>query len=56
MLSDILIFVEPYVQNLPFANADAGVAALMCLVAIVSAKVVQLALGVDAPLVDGKET
>ena len=40
-------------QNFPFATGDADVAALMALVAIVAAEIVQAARGVDADLVDG---
>ena len=42
-------------QNLPVTYADAGVAALMALVAIVTAEVVQLTLRVNGHFIDRKE-
>jgi hypothetical protein len=43
------------VQNLPIANADAGVAALMTLVAIMTSKKLHLPLMVDSDFIDRKE-
>ena len=43
-------------QYLPIADADAGVAALMTLVAIVAAEVMHIALFVDGDLINGKKT
>ena len=43
-------------QDLPVTYADAGMAALMALVAIVTAEVLHLPLMVDSHFIDGKET
>lgn len=42
-------------QNLPVTYADAGVAALMALVTIMTAKILHLTLSVNGHFVDGKE-
>ena len=42
-------------QNLPVAYADAGVTALVALVAIMTAMVLHLSLLVDSHFIDGKE-
>ena len=42
-------------QNLPVTYADTGMAALMALVAIVTAEVLHLPLLVDSDFIDGKE-
>ena len=46
MSSALFIFVELDMQNLPVAYADAGVAALVALIAIVTAKVLHLTLSI----------
>ena len=51
----LLIFVEPDVQNLPIAYADTGMAALMALITIMTAKVLHLTLMVDSHFINGKE-
>ena len=43
-------------QNLPVTYADTGVAALMALVAIMTAKVLHLALMVDSHFINGKKS
>ena len=43
-------------QYFPIAYADAGVTALMTLVAIVAAEVMHIALFVDGDLINGKKT
>ena len=43
-------------QNLPVTYADAGVAALMALVAIMTAKILNLPLSVDSHFINGKKT
>ena len=55
MSSALFIFVELDMQNLPVAYADAGVTALMALVAIVTAKVLHLTLSIDSDFINGKE-
>ena len=52
----LLVFVELDMKNLPVAYTDAGVTALMALVAIVTAKVLHLALLVDSNFIDGKKS
>ena len=51
----LLVFVELNVQYLPVTYANAGVTALVALVAIVTAKVLHLALMVDSHFINGKE-
>ena len=48
LVVQLLVFVELNMQNLPVTHADAGVAALVALVAIVTAKVLHLPLLVDS--------
>ena len=43
-------------ENLPFSNANAGMAALMTLVAIMTTKVLYFALMVNSDFIDRKET
>ena len=43
-------------QNLPIVNADAGMAPLMTLVAVMTAKELYLPLMVDSDFINGKET
>ena len=51
----LFVFVELNVQNLPITHADAGVAALMTLVAIMTSKKLHLSLLVDGDFIDRKE-
>ena len=44
----LFVFVELDVENLPFSNADAGMAALMTLIAIMTAKILYLTLMVES--------
>ena len=52
---DLFEFVELDVQNHPLTHADAGMPALMALVAIVTAKEVHLPLMVDRDFINRKE-
>ena len=51
----LLIFVKFDVEQFPFADANAGVAALMGLVAIVTAQILHRAARVDFHFINGKE-
>ena len=55
LVVQLLVFVELNMQNLPVTHADAGVAALVALVAIVTAKVLHLTLMVDSNFIDRKK-
>ena len=50
------IFVELNMQNFPVTDADAGVTALMTLVAIVTTKEKHLSLMVDSDFINRKKT
>jgi hypothetical protein len=52
----ILIFVELDVEDFPFANTDAGMTALVGLVAVMAAEVLHGASSIDSNFIDGKET
>ena len=52
----LLIFVELNMQDFPVIYTDAGMAALMALVAIVTAKVLHLPLLVDSDFIDGQDS
>ena len=52
---DLFEFVELDVQNLPLTHADAGMAALMTLVAVMTTKELHLPLMVDADFINRKE-
>ena len=43
-------------ENLPFSNADAGMAALMTLIAVMTTKELYLPLMVDSDFINGKKT
>ena len=51
--SSLFIFVELDVQYLPIADTNAGVTALMTLVAIVAAEVAYAVLFIDGDLING---
>ena len=51
----LFVFVELNVQNLPITHADAGVAALMTLVAIMTTKELHLPLMVDSDFINRKK-
>ena len=51
----LIIFVKLDVQDLPFANADAGMAALMTLVAVMTTKEFHLPLMVDSDFINRKK-
>lgn len=55
MLITLFEFVELDVQDLPLTHADAGMPALMTLVAIVTAKEVHLPLMVNSDFINRKE-
>ena len=43
-------------EDFPFANADAGMTALVGLVAVMAAEVLHGASSIDSDFIDGKET
>ena len=49
------IFIEPDVKQFPVTYADAGVASLVALVAIVATQVFQFAFAVNLHFVDGEQ-
>ena len=49
------IFIEPDVKQFPVTYADAGVASLMALVAIVATQVFQFAFAVSLHFIDGEQ-